>query len=53
MKEEKAIHNQTDPVRRGQLLSTISTIGLIVLMIAYLLMTVFGGPNGDHIGTSL
>lgn len=45
MKEEKAIHNQTDPVRRGQLLSTISTIGLIVLMIAYLLMTVFGSAS--------
>ena len=42
MKEEKVIGNQTDPVRRGQILSTISTVGLIVLMIAYLFMTVIG-----------
>ena len=37
--------NTKDPVRRGRLLSTISTIGLIVLMIAYLLMTIIGSAR--------
>lgn len=45
MNKEKVMGNQRDPVRRGQLLSTISTIGLIVLMIAYLLMTVIGSAR--------
>lgn len=40
MIKERAITK--DPVRRGRLLSTISTIGLMVLMIVYLLMTTIG-----------
>lgn len=40
MKRKKKEMNQMKSVQRGQFLSTFSTIGLIVLMIVYLIMTI-------------
>ena len=45
MENKKSINDQQNPVRRGQRLSTVSTIGLIALMILYLLMTVVGSTR--------
>ena len=45
MENKKTIKDQINHVHNGQILSTISTVGLIVLMILYLLMTVVGSTR--------